>query len=308
VPKIYFWNAEHLSTNAELLSQEREAEAERAQLDTMRQLENHAAKGAVVTPPITRSMRRVAGREVVKAGSYHPYARTIYSEDRRVQRQVETELSQLLKVNRLEYKAGVSLRKVQTQRWLESQPSPVFYCEVQQGFPGNTSSLRNAVAPGAKILCYWTNILGALAEPLAFPAVGAGVPGPPGGPHLAGGNRRIPRWVVHGGINLFFWHAPSGNNGQVVAAMWNFIKANHVGNSILFGDLNAEPGQLLAQGVPAGEICAPVGPTRISGRKLDYALSNFQPVLVFRAFDQAAPHAEIKRRFGSDHAAMCLRW
>jgi hypothetical protein len=90
--------------------------------------------------------------------------------------------------------------------------------------------------------------------------------------------------------------------------MWNFINANYGPNNILFGDLNTDPGQLLARGVPVNQIAAPVGPTRISGRTLDYALSNFQPVLVYRAFDQAAPAREIKRRFGSDHAAMCMRW
>jgi hypothetical protein len=114
--------------------------------------------------------------------------------------------------------------------------------------------------------------------------------------------------VVYGGANLFFWHAPSGNGGEVVAAVWNSINANYGGNNILFGDLNTNPGQLLAHGLPLAQIAAPVSPTRISGRTLDYALSHFQPLLVYRAFDQAAPHWEIKWRFGSDHAAMCLRW
>ncbi|MCC8618664.1 hypothetical protein [Xanthomonas vesicatoria] len=308
MPRVYFWNAEHLSTNAELLAQNKEAAKERARLSEMQQARNHASKGAVVTPAITRSMYRAAASVLGKRRRDEPHARTIYSDDRNVQRQVESELSHLLNVERLQYRADVSRRKVQTQNWLETRPAPVFYCEVQQAFPGNTSSLRNAVVPGAATLCYWTNVPGGIVEPLAFPAVGAGIPGPPGGPHLVQGKHRIPKIVVYGGVNLFFWHAPSSNNGQVVAAMWNFIQATYAGNNILFGDLNTNPGQLLAQGVPLGQIIAPVAPTRISGRTLDYALSSFQPVLIYRAFDHAAPHAEIKRRFGSDHAAMCLRW
>jgi hypothetical protein len=307
MPRVYFWNAEHLSTNAEVLAERRQALIERAGLSHTAQLRYEASKGVIVSPPITRSMVH-AGSGISKSKSAHPYAKPVYSKDPMVQRQVEREVRRVREVEQLEYRAGVSQRKVDTQNWLEAQPHPVFYCEVQQTFPGNTSSLRNAFAAGGATLCYWTNIAGGLAEPAGFPAAGAGVAGPPGGPHLVLGSARIPKLAVSGGVNLFFWHAPSGNNGQVVVAMWNFINANYVGNNILFGDLNTNPGQLLAQGVPLGEIAAPVGPTRISGRTLDYALSNFQPVLVSRAFDQAAPHRQIKRRFGSDHAAMCLRW
>jgi hypothetical protein len=307
MPRVYFWNAEHLSTNAEVLAEQRQARIERVGLSHTAQLRYEASKGVVASRSITRSMVH-AGAGVSKPKHGLPYAKKIYSKDPSEQRQIEREMRRVREVEQLEYKAEVSRRKVETQSWLESQPYPVFYCEVQQSFPGNTSSLRNAIAAGGATLCYWTDIAGGLAEPAGFPAAGAGVPGPPGGPHLALGNARIPKLAVDGGVNLFFWHAPSGNNGQVVAAMWNFINANYVGNNILFGDLNTNPGQLLTQGVPLGQIAAPVGPTRISGRILDYALSNFGPVLVSRAFDQAAQHRQIKRRFGSDHAAMCMRW
>lgn len=307
MPRVYFWNAEHLSTHADVLAERRQALIERAGLTQTAQIRREASKGVVISPAVTRSMVR-AGSGISKPKSAQPYARKVYSNDPVVQRQAEREVRRVKEVEQLEYRARVSSRKVDTQDWLDNQGHPVFYCEVQQGFAGNTSSLRNAVAPGAGILCYWTNVAGGLAEPAGFPAVGTGVAGPPGGPHLAPGNARIPKLAVHGGVNLFFWHAPSGNNGQVVVAMWNFINAHHAGNNILFGDLNTDPGQLLAQGVPLNQICAPVGSTRISGRTLDYALSNFQPVLVSRAFDQAVPYWKIKRHFGSDHAAMCLRW
>ena len=304
--RVYFWNAEHLSSNADVLAQRRQLLIERAGLSQAAQLRYEASKGVVISPAVTRSM--VGGGGITKPKSKSPYERKIYSADSTVQRQTEREVRRVREVEQLEYQAGVSSRKVETQDWLNNQADPVFYCEVQQGYAGNTSSLRNAVAAGGATLCYWTNIFGGIAEPAGFPVVGTGVAGPPGGPHLVLGSARIPKLAVAGGVNLFFWHAPSGNNGQVVAAMWSFIKATYAGNNILFGDLNAEPGQLMGQGVPLNEIAAPVGPTRISGRTLDYALSDFQPVLVYRAFDQAAPYRQIKRRFGSDHAAMCLRW
>jgi hypothetical protein len=308
MPRVYFWNAEHLSTNADVLAQTKQARLERYGLDLDVLYAAEARKGSAASSSVTRSM--VKGGGISKASS-SPYARPEpkkYSDDPQIQRQTEREVRRLREVEALERAAGISQRKVDTQNWLESQPDPVFYCEVQSGFAGNTSSLRDAIAPGGGTLCYWTNIAGGIAEPPGFPAAGTGVAGPPAGPHLIAGGARIPKVAVAGGANLFFWHAPSGNTGEVVAAMWNFIKANYAGNNILFGDLNTNPGQLMAHGVPLGEIAAPVSPTRISGRTLDYALADFGPVLVFRAFDQATPYFRIKRRFGSDHAAMCVRW
>jgi hypothetical protein len=301
VPQIYFWNAEHLSTNAEVIADRSAAREAKARLDRLKQA---ASKRSVATPPITRSMTRVDLKKRVTKGA--PTRLPPSNLERAVRRQMETELSLLRKIRKFEYLATVSRRKVETQTWLNSRADPKFYCEVQQAFPGITSSLRNAVAPGAQTLCYLTNVGGGLAEPANFPGVGAGV-GPPGGPHLTIGSSRIPKVGVHGGANLFFWHAPSGNNGQVIAAAWAFINANYVGHNILFGDLNADPGQVVAHGVPLGEVFAPPEPTRISGRTLDYALSN-QPVAVVRAFDAGTPYWDIKKRFGSDHAAMCVRW
>lgn len=315
MPRVYFWNAEHLSTNAEALAAANDARHERAELNTDLLYAAQARKGSTASLPVTRSMgtsggpvRRSYGSAL--AGSrYSPYGRPVYSDDAGIQRQTEREVRRLREVEAMEYRATISKRKCDTQEWLESRQDPTFYCEVQSNFPGRTSSLRAGIAPGGATLCYYTNAAAGMADPAGFPAAGGGVAGPPAGPHLIHGGDRIPKLCVAGGANLFFWHAPSGNNGQVVAAVWNWILlAYPAGNNILFGDLNCEPGQLLAQGVPLGQIAAPVGPTRISGRKLDYALANFGPVLTMRAFDQAAPAREIKRRFGSDHAAMCLRW
>lgn len=318
MPRAYFWNAEHLSTQAETLALARQARLDRSALNTDLLNARDARRGSAASLPVTRSMVSSGGPMRTPIGGGigkvrdHPYARPekpVYSDDVNIQRQTEREVRRLNDVEELEYRADVSKRKCDTQDWLDGLADPVFYCEVQANFPGHTSSLRAGVMPGGATLCYYTSLAGGIADPAGFPAAGGGVPGPPAGPHLAGGGDRIPMLGVHGGANLFFWHAPSRNNGEVVAAVWNWILGAYPGgNNILFGDLNCEPGQLMAAGVPLGQIAAPVGPTRISGRTLDYALYNFGNVLTYRAFDQATPHRQIKRRFGSDHAAMCIRW
>lgn len=313
--RVYFWNAEHLSTRADVIADERWADVERAEEAEMAQLVAAARRGRAGTPAVTRSMVRggsggpirssyIFGAKALAAS--HPYARP---DDRDIERQLDREIQHRRRANRLEYRAEVGRRKCETQDWLETRSEKVFYCEVQQAFAGSTSSLRDASVAGAETLCYWTNIVGGLDEPAGFPAAGPGVPGPPGGPHLVRGGERIPRRADGGGgVNLFFWHAPSGNSGEVVAAVWNFIKATYAGQNILFGDLNCDPGQLAGVGVPQDEMATPAGATRISGRTLDYALADFAGVSVSRAFDYAAPHASIKSRFGSDHAAMQLNW
>ena len=229
--------------------------------------------------------------------------------DRTLKRLQERETRLMMRIEQSTRDATIRRNKLETQTWLDNRGHPVFYCEVQQGFAGYTSSLRTAVAPGPATLCYKANGVAGLADPVGTPVPGTGIMGAGGGPFLTPGSSRIPKHVVVGGVNLFFWHAPSGNSGQVVAAIWGWINANYPGAAcILFGDLNAEPGQLMAHGVPAGDIVNSGAPTRISGRTLDYALSNQPGVTVNRAFDAAVPHREIKTRFGSDHAAMRIDW
>lgn len=134
MPRVYFWNAEHLSTQAEVLARSKKAMLERATLSATAQLSHYASKNALVTPAITRSKAR-SGLGMSKAASSSPYERPIYSNDSKVQRQIEREVRSANEVERLQYKVRVSRRKVETQDWLEAQPYPVFYCEVQQDFP-----------------------------------------------------------------------------------------------------------------------------------------------------------------------------
>ena len=124
---------------------------------------------------------------------------------------------------------------------------------------------------------------------------------------------RVPWGVVINGsrgraagqpVRFCFWHAPSGNNGAIVALMANGL---HAGGQpfVLFGDLNAKPSDYeiwLAAGV---SILKPVGCTRISGRTLDYAVTNvpefFNPC---RPLYTGLENYLIKERTGSDHMVM----
>lgn len=321
MPQIYFWNAQHLTTNAEALAHERELAETQAKQSEIEQIAN----SKVATPRITRQMmhsRNTGGRggkpakkaaAAKKAAVMKRVDEVAANLDRPERIQLAIALSMKEKINRLEAKARVARSKVETEQFLSNQGVPVFYCEVQQAYVGMTSSLRDVVPPGNHTLCYLkVNAPGAFVEPLNFPGHGAGggVLGPPGGPHLTLASHRIPRTVLFNGVNLFFWHAPSPNNGQVVAAVWAFLKAQYPANTcILFGDFNAEPGEVHAGGAPLGEIVVPTGgKTHDKGKILDYALSTVPNVSVSRAFRPRSPGDDICRDFGSDHAAMRVHW
>lgn len=321
MPQIYFWNAQHLTTNAEALAHERElAELQAKQSET-----EQIANSKVAIQRITRQLTRVSntggrgGKPAMKAAAAKKaaVAKRVSEIAARLERpernQLAKELSMKDKIGRLEAKARVARSKVETEQFLSNRGAPVFYCEVQQAYVGMTSSLRDGVAAGDRTLCYLkVNAPGAFVEPLNFPGHGAGggVLGPPGGPHLTLASHRIPRTVPFNGVNLFFWHAPSPNNGEVVAAVWAFLKTQYPANTcILFGDFNAEPGQVQAGGVPAGEIVIPTGgKTHAGGKTLDYALSTVPNVSVSRAFGPRSSNDDICRDFGSDHAAMRVHW
>ena len=104
--------------------------------------------------------------------------------------------------------------------------------------------------------------------------------------------------------------APSGNNGAIVAQMANGLNAS--GRPfVLFGDLNAEPSDYEDELVAGVSILEPPGPTRISGRILDYAVTNvpnfFSGDYPCRPLYSGKKNFEIKERTGSDHMVMVLQ-
>ena len=180
----------------------------------------------------------------------------------------------------------------------------VFCCEVVANHPHARSPLAGAAAAGGATKCYAYYHNAASTAFTHCPVTSAWYAGPAFAPGV-----RVPKAVVlaatAGNVLCCFWHAPSGNNGAIVAQVFNGLVG--AGPFVLFGDLNAEPKQLIQQGVPAADIIAPHGMTRISGRCLDYAITNVpNQVSACRAIypDQ---YRDIKQKTGSDHMAMVLQ-
>ena len=283
---IYFWNAEHLSSNAE-----GKIDKEEAKLEALKKEETYRYNRHMSFEPYPHRPPRVM-RSHLKGGG--PIRRIHNREYHKAYKSAKYIEEQTINITRRK-------NKFKNELWLTkglSNKQHSFICEVQEDYLGSISSLRGVADPAT--LCYYYGG-GGLASALNW----RNVPDPVG---LTGQNSRIPKTTQIANVEFCFWHAPSGNNGQVVANTYNWLL--QAGNNfVLFGDLNAEPDQVKRHGVPAANILEPDGPTRISGRKIDYAITNvpdrFLEKKSKRLFDVEG--MEIKNETGSDHMIMKLQ-
>ncbi len=199
--------------------------------------------------------------------------------------------------------------KFQLSHDLPHSAPDVFFCEVVATHPNAQRSLPGPGAAGGATKCYAYYHGGASTMFAACPVTNGWYAGP-----AFGASDRVPKAVVlnpggaGGPIRFCFWHAPSGNNGAIVAQMFIGLggAAAGVAPFVLFGDLNSEPNQLVNQGVPPNNIINPNCMTRISGRCLDYAVTNVpNRVRACRPLNDAQ-YRDIKLRTGSDHMVMVL--
>ncbi|MBO9806462.1 hypothetical protein, partial [Xanthomonas phaseoli] len=288
VPKIIFWNAEHLSPNAadiaERALRREKKSAERAKI--------MASKCKKDEP--TRATTRRSIKDVMNAGNRYERAE-----------------ARAFKSLDVAAKKSARLRnKLLLSEDLTVSASRVFFCEVLIDHPDVRSPLLGGLPAGGATLCY-AHYNGDLSSDFTNCAITDGWYVGPALPPMP----RVPRGVLINvsrgvaagqAVRCCFWHAPSGNDGTIVAQMANGLHA--AGQPfVLFGDLNAEPKDYSATLAVGVVILEPPGGTRISGRILDYAITN-QPDFFnsCRPLYSGDQNFKIKERTGSDHMVMVL--
>jgi hypothetical protein len=288
---IWFWNAEKLSPHAEATAVKFETKSDGAYASW----ENFIKKPDYVKP-ITRGAVKTY-REETKAGPSSSSSSMDTTEDRdylkaltfTVLRDDAAEEAQI-KANK--YKLAQDI--------IQSAPYACF-CEVVDTHPDQRTSLLGAATTGTLCYAHYQNRVST-----AFAACPAGADAwiaPGDVPH---GIVRVPKGFVVAGVRFCFWHAPSGNNGQVVADMFSGLIATGQ-PTVLFGDLNCEPSDLRARGIPDSQLLHPSTATRISGRCLDFAVTNVKSKFHgIRALNSAPKGYNIKTWTGSDHMVMIL--
>lgn len=302
---IIFWNVEHISQHA-LDIADRAATRERRTLETKAaSAVRHAAHGP--TPAIRRSHLMHGNYAVEAKIRRKQQAERTGRANRAAQfannRGLNAEIAAGSAMQTAESKARQLLKKFKLSQDLPTSANDVFFCEVVATHPDARSSQAGAAAPGGAVLCYARYSGGINAGFTHCPVTLGWCNAPAQG-------TRVPKSVTitghHGPVHFCFWHAPSGNNGTVVAQMYADLVA-HGAPFVLFGDLNTEPNQLITHHVPPVNILQPPAGTRISNRCLDYAVTNvpgyFHGV---RALYPQANGWAIKQRTGSDHMVMIL--
>jgi len=288
--KIGFWNAEHWSNHDVAIAERAEAAAKAA-------LEQISVRGEIgPTRAITRSsVCSGYGRAKKKrARRQGPMSRPSG-----LTRQEEKELAAIRHQNKVVKRALRKTRKFTLARDMKNSQDEIFFCEVESTHNDAQSSRADDTKPRG-LLCYASFSRGVSINlsHIVWPAA------------IAAKMKRVPKYrningTGQGGeVKCYFWHAPSGNNGQIVYEVYDHLTG--LGEDfILFGDLNAEPYQLIAKGVPEDNIKRPVSGTRISGRTLDYAVTNVPNRVEVRKYNRC-PVPDIKNEQGSDHAFMFL--
>ena len=285
--KIGFWNVEHWSNNALLKAEEAEEQATFA----LERIQRGAVQRGHNTKP-TRAVTRLQLRNDWKKHKFSGLSRAEKSE-----------------LNALKYAKGKlriaqqKVRKYTYARDMVYSCDHLFYCEVESSHTDAQSSSANGII-SPHLLCYayyHDKVSTALNHYAHWPAPIANLQRVPKYRDIAGSGQ--------GGIvRCYFWHAPSGNNGTIVATAYNHLVGlhNNLGTPfVLFGDINTEPTNLILKGIPAGNIVATDGGTRISTRILDFAITNVPNRISIRKY-QNCPAQSIKDQNGSDHAFMFL--
>ena len=181
----------------------------------------------------------------------------------------------------------------------------VFLCEIVHTHV-HADPPKPASGPNERPLSYLYYANGVRTPLTNFPtASGAGWYAGPALP----ATMRVPKAVVINNVRFCFWHAPSGNSGRPVIDMFNGLNIPGT-RFVLFGDLNCDPEQLIARGLPVANIIAPLTATRISGRRLDYAITNVPELFerTCRQWSQYPKPIDILRSTGSDHSPMILNF
>lgn len=293
--KIGFWNVEHWSKNSLEIAQKAEAKAAMEEERLTGQITQRGSSGEL-TRAVTRA--QVIGKIRVKAPE--PVVRVEpYSIPKPLSRDERREATALSAVQQARKIAQQTLRKFTLAQDMIFSTDQLFYCEVECDHPNAQSSKADGTTT-PHLLCYasyenkissvlnYTTLWPASFNPDRVPLYRDIRGTSPGSPP----------------VRCYYWHAPSGNNGQIVAEAYAHL--NTLGTPfVLFGDLNAEPEQLINKGIPKNNIVAPDGPTRISGRTLDYAVTNVPKRIAIRKY-RDCPALDIKLLGGSDHAFMFL--
>jgi hypothetical protein len=299
--KIVFWNVEHLSQAAVDIAAAAVRAEERRANKYQAAIAAAASSGGSGYGKITRATTRSATKSRASTASAASAAGGRFDRmESRAYHAVEQARSTAEKLK----------NKFELSQDLTISAPHVFFCEVLSSHPDAQSPLLGAAPAGGGTLCYTHYENGVSSAFTHCPITHGWYVGAP----LPAAMTRVPKGIIiHGTrglaagqpVRFCFWHAPSGNNGQIVAQMANGLD---VGGPpfVLFGDLNAEPGDYAPWLRPGVHIMRPPGGTRISGRTLDYAITN-RPAW----FNQCRPlyteqQYPIKQRTGSDHMVMAF--
>jgi len=287
-----FWNAEHIGRNAQEMADRaiRRVERELRALTILAQF----YAGQALPKPLTREALRQAEYQERR------YPNLNFNREARAEARLRRELADA------ERDAEKYRNKASLAEDLTVSAPYVFFCEVEATHPDSQYSLLGRGEPGGGTLCYahYQNGASRLFTNCPIDDGWCGLVNPI--PNADRVPKSVPIRGSNGLMQFCFWHAPSGNNGRVVAAMYDGLIASGR-DFVLFGDLNAEPNDVMAHGVPEDSVIKPICPTRISGRCLDYALTNRHDWFsVCRPLYNGMQGRNIKIRTGSDHMVMIL--
>jgi len=208
--KIIFWNAEHLSPRAADI-----AEDAAGKLDLrIKAAQTHATSWITRQKP-TRATTRALTAKITKPGL----------------RTERTEVNLYILLEETRKKAERLRNKLQLSEDLVHSAQHTFFCEVNADHPDARSPLVGGAAAGGATLCY-AHYQGGVSTDFSNCPITDGWYVPGGAPIPA--MSRVPRGVVINGsrgaaagqaVRFCFWHAPSGNDGTIVAQMANGLDA-----------------------------------------------------------------------------------
>lgn len=299
VTRIVFWNTQQLSVKLA-----REANKRLERLENERQgLRNRTArKKGRDSKPLTRG-KRTAIRSSKKK---RPLG---IQKSSKIHVALRSESSQARDMDRLEdaqREANTFKNKLKYSQALRRDNKHAFYCEVIYNYPGWSTSMTPGATINGSTRCYFYSEDNTHKSLNLCPISDGNIPVP------RNFINRYPKGILIGDIYFFLWHAPSPNNGAIVEEIFTSLSTSAwlTGkNFILLGDLNCEPHNVIARGIPSHMVLRANKPTHQCGKELDYAITNvpmrFKGKNCRKLWDVSA--ADIKEKTGSDHAPMILR-